>query len=105
MITPERRERKRREIARARGVPCNVFPHEMEEAVAILHDLHDRGMGYTELARQMGTEKSTVQKILTGTARGPAKSMRRATYDAIKGLYFEVPVSPEKHRRGGAKGG
>lgn len=102
-ITPERRERKRREIARTRGLPCNVFPHEMEKAVATLRAFHDEGMGYTQLARQMGTEKSTIQKILTGTSRGPAKSMRRATYDAIMRLHFEAPVAPGKHRRGGAK--
>lgn len=105
MISEDRAMRKRRELMRLRGKPANILPHEKEEALRILHHFHDDlGMSQTQLAHQLGTERSTVQKIM-GSPSSPSgtKSMRRSTYEAIKALRYEMPVQPEGHRRGGAK--
>lgn len=106
-LTEERRKRKRRDLATFEGRPRNILPHEMEEALGILWRLHGMGMSYTQLARQMGIEKSGVQKILGGTTRnpGPASSMRRETYEAVKALRYELPERKPGHRRTGAKMG
>lgn len=102
------RERRRLQRMRNRklrnlGRPVNVLPHEYEEGVRLLRYWHDeRGMSWLAIGVAMGEaaggeyEKTTVHKILTN------KSMRRDTFNAIKGITYAAPPRPDTHRRSGA---
>ncbi|MFE6846543.1 hypothetical protein [Streptomyces sp. NPDC057686] len=93
-MTPEeklahrRRSDKRRQVARDRGRPSNVHPHEFEEAKARIAYLHYQcGMSVEAMGRQVGFDRSTPGKVLHHS-----KTMHRTTYDRIMRLVYEPPV-------------
>lgn len=98
----EYRREKARELLRLAGCPMMCYPHETEQAVGRIKELHAAGMAFTAMAKQTGLNDGTFSRY----CRDETQRMLRSSYDKIMSMEYEAPgentTSPQFRARSGA---